>query len=176
MDELSPAGIDNHYAVFHLTDGVVVNQVSGLLRERAVQGDDPSCGTVRPAWYIPPGARGRNCSRDTGRRRGYSCRNRAGWRLTFGYFACADDTRRFHIESQRPCREKIAVRVRQVARGIFRLRESMRATVYSRHRVRGVGGDAHHGNAVSANAFRSALLSGTAQGKEFHTRLPPVAG
>lgn len=40
MDELSPAGVDNHYAVLHLTDGVVVNQVSGLLRERAVQGDD----------------------------------------------------------------------------------------------------------------------------------------
>lgn len=30
MDELSPSGIDNHHAVFHLADGIVVDEVFGL--------------------------------------------------------------------------------------------------------------------------------------------------
>ena len=36
VDQLSTAGVDDHYAVFHLTDGVVVDQILGLLREGAV--------------------------------------------------------------------------------------------------------------------------------------------
>ena len=36
VDQLSTAGVDDHHAVFHLTDGVVVDQILGLLREGAV--------------------------------------------------------------------------------------------------------------------------------------------
>lgn len=41
--------------------------------------------------------------------------------------------------------------------------------MYSRYRVRGVGGDAHHGDAVFRCRFQVyIIISGTAQGKEFH--------
>ena len=40
MNQLSASGIDNHYALFHLADGVVVNEIFGLLGERTVQGND----------------------------------------------------------------------------------------------------------------------------------------
>ena len=40
MDELSTSGIDNHYSVLHFTDGIVVDEIFGLLSQRAVQGDD----------------------------------------------------------------------------------------------------------------------------------------
>lgn len=40
MNQLPAPGVDNHNAVFHLTDGIIVDEVFGLFRQGAVQGND----------------------------------------------------------------------------------------------------------------------------------------
>ena len=172
MDELSPSGIDNHHAVFHLADGIVVDEVFGLFGKGAVQGNDVramvqfvQCGIYHLMFpgEIVVGIEvvGKDVHAETAQN---------GNEL-FGNLSRSDDTccLAVHVESQKPMQREVPVARTPSGAGYFPVEGKHEGNCVFGHRIGGVGGHAYYGDAVFGGCFQVyVVISGAAQGKQFH--------
>ncbi len=170
VDELSAAGVDDHHAVLHLADGVVVDEVLRLLRQGAVQGDDVravvelvECGIdhLVLAGKVVVGIE------VVGQYVHAEAAEDADELL--GYLARADDARRLavHVEAQQAVQGEVAVaRAPRGAVDFAVEREHQRHGVL-RHGVGRVGGHANHRDAALGGGLQvDVVVARAAQGQQ----------